>query len=173
MSVEREQLKRFSFSLHPARRAALWFAVIAVGIGMFPAIVHTTGSSTCLYCRAEVKTTTTLGYRTVSTNENEFTAWYREHRPTHEHQWIGRGSFGYNIYGLPIKGRGCGRRHPITDLPWKWELEYLQTASPEFVDAFFSGILSTNRSAQRTAVHSITEPMRERTLTEYRRSQAK
>jgi hypothetical protein len=173
MSVEREQLNWFSFSLHPARRAALWFAVIAVGIGMFPAIVHTTGSSTCLHCRAEVKTTTTLGYGTVSTNENEFTVWYHEHRPTHEHQWIDRGIFGYNIYGLPIKGRGCGFRHPITDLPWMRELDHLRTASPESVDAFFSGILSTNRSAQRTAVHSITEPMRERTQTEYRRSQAK
>lgn len=173
MSAEREQLKRFALTLPSARRVALWIVGIAGSILMFPVIVHTTGSSTCLYCRAEVKTTTTLGYRTVSTNENEFTAWYHEHRPMHEHQWIGRGSFGYNIYGLPIKGRGCGRRHPITELPWRWELEYLQTANPEFVDAFFTGILSTNRSAQWTAVNSITEPMRERTLNEYRRSQAK
>lgn len=168
-----EQLKRFACTLPPARRVALWIGGIAGCFFMFFVIVHSEASSTCLYCRTENKTTTTLGWRTDSTNANAFTTWYREHRPMHEHQWVGRGRFGYNIYGLPIQGPGCGSRHPITELPWRWELEYLQTASPEFVDAFFSGILSTNRSAQRTAVHSITEPMWERTRSEYRRSQAK
>lgn len=168
-----EQLKRFAFTLPPARRVALWIAGIVGCILMFPVVVRSTGSSTCLYCRTEIKSTDILGWRTVSTNANAFTTWHQEHRPMHEHQWVGRSRFGYNIYCLPITGGGCGGRHPITDLPWRWELEYLQTARPEFVDAFFTGVLSTNRSTQRTAVHSITEPMWERTLSEYRRRQSK
>ncbi|GDY21533.1 hypothetical protein LBMAG56_28800 [Verrucomicrobiota bacterium] len=177
MSAEREQLKRFAFSLPPARRVALWIGGTVGFVFMLPimffVIVHSEASSTCLYCRTETKTATTLGWRMDRTNENAFTEWYREHRPMHEHLWMWRGRVGYNIYGLPIQGRGCGGRHPITDLPWKWELEYLQTASPEFVNGFFSGILSTNRSAQRIAVRSINDPMWERTLSEYRHSQAK
>ena len=168
-----EQLKRFAFSLPPARRVVLWFIVIAGCILLFPVIVRSSGSSTCLYCRAEIKTSIILGWRTDSTNETAFTTWFREHRPSHEHRWISCGGFGYNIFSIPLTS-GCRRgAHPITRLPWGWELEYLQSAKPDEVETFFVGILSTNRHEQSVAVRSISEPMWERTLSEYRRRQAR
>ena len=163
-----EELKQFCTTLPPARRVAIWFAVFVVCALLFPVSVRSTGYWTCGHCRARRTTTMLLGWKSEDVRTNEFTTWYEHNRPAHEHRWINDGAFAYNLFSIPLFG-GCRRgAHPLTLLDPASELEFVQTATPEQVEMFFIGILSTNRGEQWEAFRLAEDPTGEHTRKEPR-----
>ena len=163
-----EELKQFCTTLPTARRVAIWFAVIVVCILLFPVTVRTGGSLTCLHCRSEKIVSTTLGWHRERIVETDFTAWYKENRPAHEHRWIGCGGSAYNVFSIPLTLCGDRGLHPLTRLDPRTELEFVQAAWPEDVEIFFAGIQSPNYSDQLDAVRTARDPEGERQRREYR-----
>jgi hypothetical protein len=134
-------------------KIACWVvcAVVAVGV-LMPLTVSTRAPKTCTLCRAERIDLTFLGYSWQSFRDTDFTGWYQAHRPAHEHEW-GRLTCtrGFSVFGTTTFF-GCGPRHPVCDIPPATLREFAERADTDTLTAFFDGIASTNREAQRQAV---------------------
>lgn len=126
-------------------------AIVAIGV-LMPITVSTRAPKTCTLCRAERIDRTFLGYSWQSYRDTEFTSWYRTHRPPHNHQW-GRLTCtrGFSVFGTTTFF-GCGPRHPVCDIPPDTLRQFAEQADTNTLTAFFDGITSTNREAQRLAV---------------------
>lgn len=99
-------------------------------------------------------------WETITTNN--FTGWYEKNRPPHEHLWMRSGPyFRSNLLGLPTK-MGCGRWEPLLNLSASDELVFVQTAKPEELESFFSGLFSTNHTEQLSAVRFAMEHVAKR-----------
>jgi hypothetical protein len=125
--------------------------IFAIGV-LVPISVATRSDKTCTLCRAERVDRTFLGFSWQTYRDNEFTEWYRTHRPTHEHEW-GRLTCtrGFSIFGRTTFF-ACGPRHPVCDIPPETLRQFAESADTNTLAAFFGGITSTNRDSQRQAL---------------------
>ena len=164
MSPKIEKFLRLATERPPAWRGAVWFvlglaSLLLYAFAKIPTdTVRTSQNLTCLYCRAHRNVVTYQERKLDTVTETEFSAWCQLNRPPHEHRWVRTGPrIKYNILGMPL-GHGCGIYHPVRNLPQQRQLEFVQSAKPEEIEAFFAGILSTNRAEQRAAVGAVLNP---------------
>jgi hypothetical protein len=125
--------------------------IFAVG-ALMTVTVATRSPQTCTLCRTERMDRTFLGYSWQKQRDTEFSEWYRAHRPKHQHEW-GRLTCtrGFSIFGTTTLF-GCGPRHPICEISPERLRQFAEHADTNTLAAFFDGITSTNRDAQRQAV---------------------
>lgn len=164
MSAASERFKEFAAKRPPFWRFSLWLILIAGSAALFPVTVRTEHFSTCLLCRAHRHVSTFLDWKREQVRENAFTAWYLQNRPAHEHQWEATGPMHkLNLFGIAT-AHSCGIYHPLARLPPDRELEFVRTAKPEEVEAFFSALVvtHTNRLERFAAARVVIEPLQER-----------
>lgn len=137
------------------RRLILILSCLLSGIlvvGVLPITVRTESRYTCTLCRAERIDNSFLGYPWHSFRDREFTEWYKSHRPDHDHVWGWQGT----IRGISLLGattyRGCGRQHPVCEIPQSVLREFCEQADDSKLAAYFDGITSADPEVQeRTA----------------------
>ena len=125
--------------------------VVVVALFAMPATVRTARQFTCLKCRAERWDRSRWGHPHSTTNDSEFTPWYRAHFPAHEHVWSGGSFAGYNILG---RQTSCGYvpRHPVAMLPPSMQKEFAESTSATNLEVFYRWTLSDDRELQQKAV---------------------
>lgn len=137
----------------PRRRWRLLFCIVATPVLLFAVSLITFYEPkyfTCLHCRADKHIDGVIGFEKTTVNDTEFSAWYREHYPMHEHVWIwSGGSSGRSLFGN-ITHWSCGRRHPIHEISPEKELWLAKHKPDEFAE-FYKNITSPDKAAQENA----------------------
>jgi hypothetical protein len=111
---------------------------------------RSTTSYTCVRCRAVKHVSTFFGHKSETVEETDYSRWFDKRQPTHAHQW---GWCGSTITYYPLTyGRGCGHQHPIWQIRPECQRAFIENASPEEVETFFTALESPNRTVQQRAV---------------------
>lgn len=130
--------------------------LVAIGI-LLPTTVAVRSRFTCILCRQERVDHRFLGIEWNDMHETEFTEWYRIHRPAHSHDWRRAGCMvGKNIFGKPTFF-ACPILHPVCSIPTDSLKDFAEHADTNTLDAFFSGVISTNRDMQEKAIELVYE----------------
>ncbi|MEW6302253.1 MAG: hypothetical protein AB1705_02205 [Verrucomicrobiota bacterium] len=132
-------------------------SVIATLLALLPVTVHKRTIYTCMLCRAERTNHTLFGYDWEEHRDTGFTGWYVMNRPAHEHEWTRISCVrGRNVFGMTTSW-GCGPRHPLCDIRPEVLKRYAERVDQQTMDAYFAGVLSTNREMQKSAVETVWE----------------
>lgn len=130
-------------------------AMVFAAAMLMAVTVATRARNTCTLCRAERTDRTLFGFRWSRFQDNEFSNWYRVHRPAHEHMW-GRLTCtrGFTVFGTTTYF-ACGRRHPVCELSPAVLREFVERAETNTLTTYFDGIVSTNEDVQRQTVRMV------------------
>lgn len=128
-------------------------------IGIQPVTVGTESRYTCTLCRAERIDKSFLGCPWQGFRDTAFSEWYKSHRPDHAHSWGWQGSIrGISLLGLTTY-RGCGRRHPVCEIPQAVLQEYCEQADDSKLAAYFDGITSADLDVQERTAQEVLDSM--------------
>ena len=106
-------------------------------------------SFTCLPCRAVDEKQRICGFSFESIKYDEFSAQLLGSAPVHQHEWRYCGST--HTTSLLTFAYGCGRRHPIWDIPPKAQLRYKELVSDTQYEETLTATDSQDRNAAEAA----------------------
>lgn len=129
--------------------------MVAVGAVLFTVSavngVHSWTSYTCLQCRAQLQKEKWLGIPFSRLEQNACSRWYEQGHPAHEHDWCWIGGE-TTVFPLGGKMFSCGKQHPIWGMHPETQLEYMQSAQPAQLGAFWRIMRTGERHEQRDLV---------------------
>jgi hypothetical protein len=112
-------------------------------------------SYTCVRCRAIERVTTFFGHKSVRIEETDYSRWFAHRQPSHAHQW---GWCGTTILRYPLSyARGCGRQHPIWQVPPELQRALVESWSTSEVESFFAALDSPDSTVQQRAIETAFE----------------
>jgi hypothetical protein len=112
-------------------------------------------SYTCLDCRATLTKRRICGIPSEEITPNKYSEFVLAHNSSHQHKWCWCGS--EHTYTLSSVSFGCGRQHPIWQLPVSIQERYSQLVSESELHDTLRVIDSSNREAAESAVNQAYE----------------
>jgi hypothetical protein len=116
---------------------------------------HATTSYTCLECRAELHKDRWFGVPRSRVLENDCSRWYAKTHSAHEHEWYWCGGE-TTRYPTGVMF-SCGKHHPIWEMPPKVQLEFMQSAQAQELNAFWQTMRTSSKEEQSALVEKVFE----------------
>ena len=117
--------------------------------------VYSTTAYSCLECRATLTKRRICGIPFQWAEPNSYSQAVLSNNPAHQHQWRWCGTT--LSYSLTSFARGCGRQHPIWQLPVPVQAEYSHLVPASELRETLDAIDSPNRKVAEATVNKVYE----------------